>query len=119
MPNDIVRLETDDPRMSQIVIRNGIVYMSGQVDKVATDIEGQTKGVLAKIDNLLAAAGTSKSKLLTAQIWLKDINKDFGAMNKVWIEWMDTNNKPVRATVEANLALPELLVEIQVTAAVE
>ena len=119
MSTHIQRLITDDPRMSQLVIRNGIVYMSGQTDKKNSEIEGQTKAVLAKIDQRLAAAGTNKSKLLTAQIWLKDIERDFKAMNKVWCEWVDPDNKPVRATVEASLASTELLVEIQVTAAME
>lgn len=103
--------------MSQIVIHNGIVYSSGQVDEVETDVTGQTKSILNQIDALLKRAGTDKSKLLTAKIWLKDINKDFKAMNEVWKAWVDPSNKPVRATVEANLALPEILVEIQVTAA--
>lgn len=115
----ITRLETDDARMSQVVIHNGIVYLSGQVDEEASDVEGQTKAILANIDKRLASAGTDKSKLLTANIWLKDINKDFKTMNKVWSAWVDPNNKPVRATVEANLALPEILVEIQVTAVVD
>mmetsp|Transcript_17698 Transcript_17698/g.38459 ORF Transcript_17698/g.38459 Transcript_17698/m.38459 type:complete len:118 (-) Transcript_17698:168-521(-) len=116
--SSIVRLQDDDPRMSQIVIHGGIVYLSGQVDKEASDAEGQTKGILSKIDNLLAAAGTDKSKLLSAQIWVKDISTHFKPMNKVWCEWLDPSAKPVRATVEANLALPSLLVEIQVTAAI-
>lgn len=72
-------------------------------------------GTLSKIDNLLAAAGTDKSKLLSAQIWVKDISTHFKPMNKVWCEWLDPSAKPVRATVEANLALPSLLVEIQVS----
>uniref|UniRef100_A0A7S0FSY1 RidA family protein n=1 Tax=Minutocellus polymorphus TaxID=265543 RepID=A0A7S0FSY1_9STRA len=116
--SDIVRLQDDDPRMSQIVIHGGIVYLSGQVDQEATDAEGQTKGILAKIDTLLAAAGTDKSKLISAQIWVKDISQHFKPMNKVWCAWLDPKAKPVRATVEANLALPNLLVEIQVTCAV-
>ena len=76
------------------------------------------EGILAKIDTLLAAAGTDKSKLISAQIWVKDISQHFKPMNKVWCAWLDPKSKPVRATVEANLALPDLLVEIQVTAAV-
>jgi enamine deaminase RidA (YjgF/YER057c/UK114 family) len=72
---------------------------------------------LAKVDDLLQQAGTSKSKLLTANIWLKDIGKDFQAMNDVWNKWLDPENKPVRATVQAEMARPNILVEIQVTAA--
>jgi enamine deaminase RidA (YjgF/YER057c/UK114 family) len=117
--NVITRLGTTDPRMSQIVVHNGVVYLSGQVDEVETDVAGQTKSILNQIDNLLAQAGTDKSRLLTAKIWLKDINKDFKTMNEVWKAWVDADNKPVRATVEATLALPEILVEVQVTAALK
>lgn len=105
--------------MSQIVIYNNIVYLSGQVDEVSEDVAGQTKGTLAKIDKLLKQAGTDKSKLIRATIWLKDIEKDFGAMNEVWSAWVDQDNKPVRATTEAKLAAPNILVEIQVEAATE
>ena len=70
-----------------------------------------------RCDDLLKDAGTSKSNLLTASIWLKDIKRDFKDMNEVWNGWLDPNNKPVRATVEANLARDVLLVEVQVTAA--
>ena len=112
-----IRLGTDDPRMSKIVVHNGTVYISGQTDATAENIQGQTQNVLAKVDDLLAQAGTSKSNLLTASIWLKDINRDFSGMNEVWNKWVDPANKPVRATVEASLARPVLLVEVQVTAA--
>ena len=79
--------------------------------------KSQTQNILKKIDNLLALAGTSKARLLKANIWVKDIGSDFKGMNEAWIEWVDPNNKPVRATVESALALPNLLVEIQVEAA--
>ena len=112
------RLGTDVlPTMSQAVIHNDIVYLSGQVDGTAEDVVGQTKNVLAKVDKYLEEAGTDKSKLLTSTIWLKDIERDFGVFNQVWCEWIDKNNKPVRATTEASLAAPNMLVEIQVTAA--
>ena len=71
------------------------------------------------MDSLLEQAGTSKSNLLTAQIWLKDINRDFKGMNEVWNAWLDPENKPVRATVESQMARPQILVEVQVTAAVD
>jgi len=109
----------DNPNMSMTVVHNGVVYISGQVDGTASDIEGQTRDVLAKVDALLEGAGTDKSKLLTSSIWVKDIQKDFKGMNGVWNQWLDPNNKPVRATVEANMATPALLVEIQVSAALE
>lgn len=114
----IERIGVDDPRMSRIVKHNGIVYISGQTDATAEDIEGQTRNVLAKVDDLLGQAGTSKSNLLTSSIWLKDIGRDFKQMNAVWNDWVDPYNKPVRATVEAAMARPQLLIEIQVTAAV-
>ncbi|KAL3802965.1 hypothetical protein HJC23_011588 [Cyclotella cryptica] len=113
----IQRIGTDVlPPMSQAVIHNNIVYLSGQVDATADDVVGQTKNVLAKVDTYLKEAGTDKSKLLTSSIWLKDIDRDFGAMNEVWNAWIDPNNKPVRATTQASLANPKMLVEIQVTA---
>jgi enamine deaminase RidA (YjgF/YER057c/UK114 family) len=71
------------------------------------------------VDDLLAQANTDKSKLLTSSIWLKDISRDFKDMNDVWNGWVDPNNKPVRATVEANMAREQLLIEVQVTAATE
>jgi enamine deaminase RidA (YjgF/YER057c/UK114 family) len=103
--------------MSKIVVHNDVVYISGQTDTSAEDIRGQTKHVLAKVDDLLELAGTSKSNLLTASIWLKDISSDFKPMNEIWNDWLDPNNKPVRATVQSHMARPEILVEIQVTAA--
>ena len=115
----ITRIGTDDPRMSKIVIHNDIVYISGQTDATAEDIEGQTKNVLAKVDNLLDQAGSSKSNMLTASIWLKDISRDFKNFNQVWNGWVDPENKPVRATVEASMARPQLLIEVQVTATTE
>mmetsp|Transcript_8493 Transcript_8493/g.10738 ORF Transcript_8493/g.10738 Transcript_8493/m.10738 type:complete len:142 (-) Transcript_8493:11-436(-) len=115
----ISRLGLENPNMSQAVIHNDIVYISGQVDATATDVEGQTKNVLNKVDSLLLEAGTDKSRLLTASIWVKDIQRDFSQMNSTWSQWLDPNNKPVRATVEANMASPEILVEIQVSAALK
>jgi len=113
----ITRLGTDDPRMSRVVVHGGTVYISGQTDTTAADIEGQTANVLAKVDTLLAQGGTDKSRLLTASIWVKDIGEHFRPMNEVWSAWVDPRNKPVRATVQAEMARPAILVEIQVTAA--
>jgi len=113
----ITRIGTADPRMSNIVIHNSVVYISGQTDTIAENIAGQTQHVLNKVDDLLKQAGTSKSNLLTASIWLKDISRDFKPMNDVWNKWLDPENKPVRATVESQMARPAILVEIQVTAA--
>jgi enamine deaminase RidA (YjgF/YER057c/UK114 family) len=105
-------------RFCHAVIVNGIVTTAGITARDTTaDVTAQTRDILAQIDDLLAEAGSSKSRLLTANIWLRDI-ASFGAMNEAWDAWVDMANLPVRATVEARLALPELLVEIQVTAVV-
>ena len=106
--------------MSKIVIHNGVVYTSGQTAGDAGDcVKAQTRATLDKVDAFLKEAGTSKSHALSATIWLKDINRDFKAMNEVWNAWVDPENKPVRATVEAAMARDILLVEIQVTAALD
>ncbi|MFD1627757.1 RidA family protein [Azospirillum griseum] len=105
------------PRMSQVVVHNDTVYLAGQVaDQPTPDVENQTRQILAQIDSLLAEAGTDKTKLLSATIYLVDI-ATFGAMNKAWDSWVAAGNTPARATVEAALAAPEYLVEIQVIAA--
>jgi Putative translation initiation inhibitor, yjgF family len=118
MSTTIQRIDSNE-RLSRIVIHSGIAYISGVTSStLEDDIEAQTRDVLAKIDAYLTQAGTDKSKLLTAQIWLKDIERDFAGMNKVWAQWIDRNHVPTRATCEAKLARPELLVEIIVSAAV-
>ena len=104
-------------RMSEAVIHGNTVYLAGQVGEPGDDVTAQTKTTLAEIDALLAQAGTDKSKILMATIWLADI-ADFAAMNAVWDAWVDQANPPARATSEARLATPEYLVEIVVTAAV-
>lgn len=111
----IKRLQSGS-RMSQAVLHNGIVYLSGQVGAPGEDALAQTRAVLASVDTLLAEAGTDKSRLLTATIWLADM-ADFGAMNKVWEEWVGGENAPTRATGEVRLATPAYKVEIIVTAA--
>lgn len=105
------------PRMSQAVIHGNTVYLAGQVGEPGGSVAQQTKDILATIDKLLAEAGSSKSKILQAIIWLADM-KDFGEMNSVWDKWVDGPNAPARATGEAKLAGPEYLVEIIVTAAI-
>jgi enamine deaminase RidA (YjgF/YER057c/UK114 family) len=111
----IKRLEPGK-RMSQAVIHNGIAYLAGQVGEPGKSLTEQTTAVLAQIDALLAEAGTDKSRLLTATIWLADM-ADFAAMNAVWDAWVDPANPPARATGEVKLATPEYRVEIIVTAA--
>jgi enamine deaminase RidA (YjgF/YER057c/UK114 family) len=104
------------PRMSQAVVANGFVFLAGQVaTDPSADVEGQTRQVLGEVDRLLAAAGSSKEKILTANIYLADVST-FGAMNKAWEAWVSPTAKPARATLEAKLVAPEYKVEIQVTA---
>ena len=103
--------------MSQGVVAGSVVYIAGQVaDDTSADVKGQTAQVLAKIDAVLATAGSSKSQLLSATIYLKDM-ADFAAMNQIWDAWVAVDGKPARATVQAALATPEYLVEIQAVAA--
>jgi enamine deaminase RidA (YjgF/YER057c/UK114 family) len=106
------------PRMSQGVIHAGVLYTAGQVDARATDVAGQTRNVLAQIDALLAQAGATRARLLSANIWLADI-ATFDEMNAVWEAWIDPANPPARATVQSKLAGPEYLVEIAVLAALD
>lgn len=105
------------PRMSQAVVHGNTVYLAGQVSGDAPTVKGQTEAVLKKIDGLLAAIGSSKSKLLSATIFLADM-KTYDEMNAVWDAWVDPTNTPARATVEAKLASPKYRVEIAVVAAV-
>jgi enamine deaminase RidA (YjgF/YER057c/UK114 family) len=92
-------------------------FVTFLINTIFIKVEGQTLNTLKKVEDLLSEAGTSKSELITASIWLKNIEKDFHSMNAIWSGWVDPENKPVRATVEANMARPQILVEIQVTAA--
>jgi len=105
------------PRMSAAVVHNGIAYLAGQVGAPGHDVTEQTRAVLAEVDRLLAAAGTDKTRLLTAQIWLADIGS-FAQMNAVWDAWVPAGHCPARWTGEAKLATPDYKVEIIVTAAV-
>ncbi len=102
---------------SAAVEHNGVVYLAGQVaDDLTQGARGQTEQVLKKIDAILAAAGTNKSKVLSANVWVTDIrNRD--EMNAAWTAWADPANLPARATVEAKLADARMLVEIMVTCA--
>ena len=105
--------------MSQAVIHNGTVYLAGQVaDDTSKGTAGQTAQILAKIDSLLAAAGTEKSKILSATIWLTDM-ENFEEMNGIWDAWVPEGDAPARACVESKLARPEFLVEIGIIAAAD
>jgi enamine deaminase RidA (YjgF/YER057c/UK114 family) len=106
-------------RMSQAVVHDKTVYLAGQVaDDTTADVKGQTRQVLSKIDRLLANAGSNKSNILSATVYLSDIGT-FAAMNAEWDAWVAPDNKPARATVEAHLAAPEYRVEIAVIAALD
>ena len=105
-------------RMSEAVIHGDTIYLAGQVGEPGDYVTAQTKTTLAEIEALLAQAGTDKSKILMATIWLADI-ADFEAMNAVWDAWVDKAHPPARATGESRLAAPEYKVEIIITAAVK
>jgi enamine deaminase RidA (YjgF/YER057c/UK114 family) len=106
------------PRMSQVVVHGDTVYLAGVVAQKAAgeSVTKQTEDILSIIDGHLAKAGTDKSKLLSATIYLTDI-KTFGEVNAVWDGWVSAGNTPARATVEAGLAAPQYTVEIMVIAA--
>jgi enamine deaminase RidA (YjgF/YER057c/UK114 family) len=106
------------PRMSNIVIHNETIYLAGQVGTPGASVAVQTKDVLGKIDALLAKAGSDKSKIVQAIIWLDDIS-NFAEMNSVWDAWVDKSNAPARATGDAKLAAPEYKVEIIIVAAAD
>ena len=112
-----IRRIAPGPRMSGAVVHGDTVYLSGHVAaEPRGSVRRQTEAILACIDERLAAAGTSRANLLSAQIWLTDI-ATFDEMNAVWEAWIDPANPPARATVEAKLANPDYLVEISVIAA--
>ena len=111
----IERIESG-PRMSQAIIHGNTVYLAGQVGAPGQSVTVQTQEVLKQIERLLAAAGSDKSKILTATIWMADM-ADFAEMNAVWDKWVDGKDAPARATGEAKLATPDYKVEIIVVAA--
>ena len=113
----IERHETG-PRMSKAVIHGDTVYLAGIVadSQKGKSMAEQTNSILSQIDGLLALAGTNKTKLLSANIWIGDM-AHFAEMNSVWDAWVSPGNTPARATVEAKLASPDYKVEIMVVAA--
>lgn len=117
MSSDIQRLHPG-PRMSQVVIHGDTIYTAGQVSHNApgASVTEQTQDILASLDKLLAEAGSDKSKLLSATVWLVDMGT-FAEMNAVWDAWIDPQNPPARACVESRLAAPQFAVEIGVIAA--
>jgi len=106
-----------EKRLSDMAIYNGVAYLAGQIPATPSlDIVGQTREVLETIDRLLAEAGTDKTRILMAQIFIADL-KDVPGMNQAWDAWVAAGNAPPRATVEAKLVNPDWKVEIVVTAA--
>ncbi|MBB4095206.1 RidA family protein [Brucella pecoris] len=112
----IERLDVNH-RRSRLVKYNGMCFLSGQFSDSDKDITQQTRETLAKIDDLLARAGTDKSRLLTAQIWLREMS-DFKAMNEVWDAWIDPANPPTRCCGQVLMADPDMRIEIVVSAAI-
>ena len=105
------------PRLAASVAYGDLLFLSGQTPKSnEDDIVLQTREVLEKIDALLAAAGSDKQHILSAQIWLTNSERDFAAFNEVWVQWMPEGYSPARAAVQAEMARPEILVEIMLTA---
>ena len=115
MNNDIKRIGIGK-RMSEAAVCNGIVWVAGQVGTPGDSVADQTRTCLAEVDRILAEAGSDKTRILSAQIWLADIGS-FAEMNAVWDEWVPQGNTPARATGEARLATPDYKVEVIVTAA--
>lgn len=117
MNDDITRIGTG-ARMSEAVCYNGIIWLAGQVGAPGDSVGDQTRACLAEVDRILAEAGTDKTRILSAQIWMADM-ADFAEMNAVWDAWVPQGHTPARATGEAKLATPEYLVEVIVTAALK
>jgi enamine deaminase RidA (YjgF/YER057c/UK114 family) len=113
----IQRIEKTE-RLSRVVVHERVAYFSGlTADDRQQDTLGQTRQILAKADAFLEKVGSNRSLLLSATIWLRDI-EDFDQMNAAWVDWIDKNEPPARATVQAVMGLPDIRVEIQFTAAV-
>lgn len=118
MSNSIKRLQSN-PRLSRSVVHNGVAWLAGVVAAdCSQDIRGQTRQVLQRVDELLAAAGSDKTRLLSVQIWMKDMLADVAAMNEEWSAWVELEHTPARATCQVMFDDPQILLEVIVTAAV-
>ncbi|SOE49299.1 RidA/YER057c/UK114 superfamily, group 2, YoaB-like protein [plant metagenome] len=118
MNTDIQRIDTN-ARMSHVVVHNGVAYLAGSVAKdYAGGLRQQAAEALADIEQTLQTVGSNKSRILSAQIWLKDLSRDFKDMNAVWEAWLPEGAAPARATCQVDMADPAILIEIIVTAAV-
>ncbi|VDY64162.1 RidA family protein [Shimwellia blattae] len=112
-----IKRNNPKPRLSASVEYGNLVFLSGQTPKTRdADISQQTREVFEKIDALLLEAGSDKRHLLSAQVWLKDIARDFDSFNEEWVAWLPEGFSPARAAVQADMARPDILVEVMVTA---
>lgn len=115
--SDVKRIDPG-PRLSEASVCGDRMYLSGMIpEDTSQDITGQAKQALGEIDSLLAKGGSGKTKILSAVVWLADID-DFAAMNAVWDAWVVPGQAPARATVQARLNDPKMKIEIMVVAAV-
>jgi enamine deaminase RidA (YjgF/YER057c/UK114 family) len=115
--SSITRIGTNK-RLSRVVIHNDLVWLSGMTaSDRSEDIRGQCRQLFEKIDGYLKEAGTDKSRILSAQVWLQEIDRDFAAMNEEWEAWLPENAAPARAAMQVRLISKECLVEIVLTAA--
>eukprot|EP00042_Codosiga_hollandica_P028026 m.144379 g.144379 ORF g.144379 m.144379 type:complete len:120 (-) comp52660_c0_seq2:205-564(-) len=103
-------------RFSDSVVHNNVVYLVEVPPDTSKDITGQTSDLLAAIDRLLTQAGSARTRILMATIYLRDM-ADYDGMNSVWDSWLPAGQAPARACVQAGLARAEFRVEIALTAA--
>lgn len=116
--NRIQRIDSN-PRLSRVVVHNGVAWLSGIVAADCTqDIRGQTGQVLQRLEELLTEVGSDKSRLLSAQIWMRDMLGDFSAMNQQWSAWFAPGETPARATAQVTFDDADIRLELIVTAAV-
>ena len=116
--NSIQRIDSN-PRLSRVVVHNGVAWLSGIVAAdCSQDVRGQTRQVLQRLEELLAEVGSDKSRLLSAQIWMKDMLSDFSAMNEQWSAWLAPGETPARATAQVTFDDADIRLELIVTAAV-
>jgi enamine deaminase RidA (YjgF/YER057c/UK114 family) len=116
--SEIQRIESN-ARVSRVVIHNGVAYFSGLVaPNRSLDIKGQAQQVLDRLDEYLQKAGTTRSHLLSVQLWVKDMEGDISDLNEVWAEWFAGHEKPTRATAQVMFDEDDLRLELIATAAV-
>ncbi len=114
----MINRKQKNDRMSRIVEHNGTVYLAGIVsDDKTLDIKGQALRAIEIAEQRFEEAGTNKDNILRAEIFVKDIYRDFAGFNEIWDAWVSKENPPARACVEANMASTGTLVEIIFTAA--